>query len=74
MMLYYHPWMFYIHFISTLYHFLGLTYLHSAQRQLLFFFACFHFTEYPYQTESKRSKTFWRFFWTFGQLGSQGSA
>ena len=32
--------MFYIHFIETLYHFLGLTYWHSAQCELLFF-ACF---------------------------------
>ena len=30
MLLYYHSWMFYNHFIATLYHFLGLTYWHSA--------------------------------------------
>ena len=40
MLLYYHSWMFYNHFIATLYHFLGLTYWRSAQCQLLFF-ACF---------------------------------
>ena len=40
MLLYYHSWMFYNHFIATLYHFLGLTYWHSAQCHLLFF-ACF---------------------------------
>src|SRR3989337_2312798 len=40
MLLYYHSWMFFNHFIATLYHFLGLTYCHSAQCQLLFF-ACF---------------------------------
>ena len=40
MLLYYHSWMFYNHFIATLYHFLGLTYWPSAQCQLLFF-ACF---------------------------------
>ena len=40
MLLYYHSWMFYNHFIATLYHFLGLTYWPSAQSQLLFF-ACF---------------------------------
>ena len=40
MLLYYHSWMFYNHFIATLYHFLGLTYWPSAQWQLLFF-ACF---------------------------------
>ena len=40
MLLYYHSWMFYNHFIATLYHFLGLTYWPTAQCQLLFF-ACF---------------------------------
>ena len=40
MLLYYLSWMFYNHFIATLYHFLGLTYWPSAQCQLLFF-ACF---------------------------------
>ena len=40
MLLYYHSWMFYNHFIATLYHFLGLTYWPSAQCPLLFF-ACF---------------------------------
>jgi hypothetical protein len=40
MLLYYHSWMFYNHFIETVYQFLGLTYWHSAQCQLLLF-ACF---------------------------------
>ena len=40
MLLYYQSWTFYIHLLATLYHFLGLTYWHSAQCQLLFF-ACF---------------------------------
>ena len=40
MLLYYHSWMFYNHFIATLYHFLGLTWWHSAKCQLLFS-ACF---------------------------------
>ena len=40
MLIFYHSWMFYNHFIATLYHFLGLTYWPSAQWQLLFF-ACF---------------------------------
>ena len=40
MLLYYQPWMFYNHFIVILYHFLVLTYWHSANCQLLFF-ACF---------------------------------
>ena len=31
MLLYYHSWMFYNHFIATLYHFLGLTYWHNAK-------------------------------------------
>ena len=35
-----HSWIFYNHFIATLYHFLALTYWHSAQCQSLFF-ACF---------------------------------
>ena len=40
MLLYYHSWMFYNHFIVILYHFLVLSYWHSVQCQLLFF-ACF---------------------------------
>ena len=36
MLLYYQSWMFYIHFIAPLYHYLGLTYWHSAKCQLLF--------------------------------------
>ena len=40
MLLYYHSWMFYNHFIVILYHFLVLTYWHSAKCQLLFS-ACF---------------------------------
>ena len=35
-MLYYQSWMFYNHFIVILYHFLVLTYWHSAKCQLLF--------------------------------------
>ena len=42
MLLYYHSSMFYIHFIATLYHFLGLTYWHSAQCQLLLFACLLH--------------------------------
>ena len=40
MWLYYQSWMFYNHFIVILYHFLVLTYWHSAKCQLLFF-SCF---------------------------------
>ena len=39
-LLYYQSWMFYNHFIVILYHFLVLTYWHSAKCQLLFF-PCF---------------------------------
>ena len=55
--------MFYNHFIATLYHFLGLTYWHSAHCQLLFLLV-FYITDNQYQMESKRSETFCRFFWT----------
>ena len=72
MLLYYHSWVFYNHFIATLYHFLGLTYWHSAECQLLFLLV-FYFTEYQYQTESKCNKTFWRLFWTRRHLGGQES-
>ena len=37
MLLYYQSWMFYNHFIVILYHFLVLTYWHSAKCQFLFF-------------------------------------
>ena len=40
MLLYYHSWMFYNHFIVILYHFLLLTYWHSAKCHL-WFSACF---------------------------------
>ena len=40
MLLYYHSWIFYNHFITTLYHFLGLTYWHSAKVPAAIF-ACF---------------------------------
>jgi hypothetical protein len=40
MLLYYHSWMYYNHFITTLYHFLGLTYWHSAKVPVAVF-ACF---------------------------------
>ena len=40
MLLYYHSWMFHNHFIATLYHFLGLTCLHSAKVPVAIF-ACF---------------------------------
>mgnify|MGYP005841708073 CR=1 FL=1 len=61
MLLYYHSWMFSNHFIVILYHFLGLTYSHSAKCQLLFLLV-FYIAENQYQTESKHRETFWRFF------------
>src|SRR3990170_7246399 len=56
MLLYYHSWMFYNHFIATLYHFLGLTYWHGAQCQLLFF-ACFllHRISVPNGVQTQRN-------------------
>ena len=53
--------MIYNHFIVILYHFLVLTYWHSAECQLLFF-PCFNMAENQYQTESKCHKTLQRFF------------
>ena len=61
MMLYYQSWMFYNHFIVILYHFLVLTYWHSAKCQLMFFHA-FYIAGNQYQTESKCHETLWRFF------------
>jgi hypothetical protein len=73
MLLYYHSWMFYNHFITTLYHFLGLTYWHSAQCQLLFF-ACF-FTSRKINTKRSpnATKLFGDFFWTRRHLLGQRS-
>ena len=61
MLLYYHSWMFYNHFIATLYHFLGLTYWPSAQCQLLFF-ACFLHRR---KSISNRVQTPRNFLWIF---------
>ena len=61
MLLYYHSWMFYNHFIVILYHFLVLTYWHSAKCQLLFLHVSY-IAGNQYQTESKRSGTFCGFF------------
>ena len=41
MLLYYHCWMFYNHFITTLYHILGLTYWHSAKEPVAVFASFF---------------------------------
>ena len=61
MLLYYHSWMFYNHFIATLYHFLGLTY-YIVPSVSWCFLLVFYFEENQYQMESKRSETFWWFF------------
>ena len=55
MLLYYHSWMFYNHFIS----FLVLTYWHSAK---CCFLHVFYIAGNQYQTESKCSETFCGFF------------
>ena len=76
MMLYYHSWMFYNNFIVILYHFLVLTYWHSAKCQLLFF--CMFFT--PQKINIKWSpntvKLFVYFLWTrrlpMGQCSTWG--
>ena len=61
MLLYYHSWMFYNHYIVILYHFLVLTYWHSAQCQL-FFSACFlhHRKSIPNGVQAQRN-----FLWIF---------
>ena len=61
MMLYYHSWMFYNHFIATLYHFLGLTYWPSTS---CCFLLVFYIAGNQYQTESKHRETFCGFLWT----------
>ena len=71
MMLYYQSWMFYIHFIATLYHFLGLTYWHSAQCQLLFF-ACFLVHRISIPNGVQMPQNFLEiFFWTKDTQGAK---
>ena len=61
MLFYYHSWMFYNHFIETLYHFSDkpIDIMPSTSSCLLL---VVYFAGNRYQTESKRNKTFWRFF------------
>ena len=61
MLLYYHSWMFYHHFITTLYHFLGLTYWHSAKVPVAVF-ACFLLRR---KSVPNGDKMLWRFLWIF---------
>jgi len=64
MLLYYHSWIFYNHFIATLYQFLGLTYWHSAQCQLLFFACFFTSQEINIKQSPNIAKLFVVFLWT----------
>ena len=73
MLLYYQSWMFYNHFVVILYHFLVLTYWHSAKCQLLFS-ARFYIAGNQYQMDSKCNKTSRRFLWTRRHPMGQGSA
>jgi hypothetical protein len=61
MLLYYQSWMFYIHFIATLYHFSGLT-IDIVPSASCCFLLVFYFAEYQYQTKSNCHETFWSFF------------
>ena len=63
MLLYYHSWMFYNHFIVILYHFLVLTYWHSAQCQLLFS-TCFLYHRKSISNEVQTQRNFLWIFWT----------
>ena len=66
--------MFYNHFIATLYHFLGLTYCHSAQCQLLFF--CLFFTSWNMHIKwsPNATKLFGDFFRLEDNLGAKEAA
>ena len=63
MLLYYHSWMFYNHFIMILYHFLVLTYWHSAKCQLLFS-ACFLHRRKSIPNGVQTQQNFLWIFWT----------
>ena len=72
MPLYYHSWIFYNHFIATLYYFLGPTYWPSARCQFLFF-ACFLHRGKSISNGVQMPRNFLDIFWTRRQLGRQGS-
>jgi len=63
MLLYYYCWMFYNHFIVILYHFLVLTYWHSAQCQLLFSACFFTSQEMNIKRSPNAAKLLEEFFW-----------
>ena len=71
MLLYYHSWMFYIHFIETLYHFLGLTYWHSSRCKLLFFFLFFTSQNIHIKRSPNTVKLFGDFFGPEDNLGTK---
>ena len=77
MLLYYHSWMFYSHFITTLYHFLGLTYWHSVKVSVVVF-ACFLLRGISVPNGVQSDETFWRFFLSrrrpVGQRSNQDGA
>ena len=68
MLLYYHSWMFYNHFITTLYHFLGLTYWHSA-KVLVDVSACFLLRRISVPNGVQSWRNFWEIF--FGPEDTQ---
>ena len=65
---------FYSNFIS----FFGTNLLTKCPVPVAVFLLVFYFTEYQYQTDSKRNKTFWRILWTrrhnMGQRSTRGEA
>ena len=74
MMLYYQSWMFYNHFIVILYHFLVLTYWHSAKCKM--WFSAFFFTLQEINTKRSpnATKLSGDFLWTRRHPMGQGSA
>ena len=73
MLLYYQSWMFYNHFIVILYHFLILTYWHSAHCHFLFFHV-FTSREINIKQSPNGMKLYDDFLWTRRQPMGQGSA
>ena len=62
MLLFYHYWMFYNHFIATLYHFFGTNLLTQCTVPVAIFWLFFYIAGNQYQTESKHRETPRRFF------------
>ena len=72
MLLYYQSWMFYNHSIVILYHFLVLTYWHSAQCQLVFS-ECFLHHRKSISNGVQMQRNSWRIFWVRRKPMGQGS-